>query len=94
MKAIPMLEELQGPDDLDLALLYNKVGHRQFRLSNYEEALENYGKAVNIFIKNYGQDHPDVATIYDNMAPIIRIWWVHTKTLARFIMYWMIRRQA
>ena len=70
MKAIPMLEELQGPDDLDLALLYNKVGHRQFRLSNYEEALENYGKAVNIFIKNYGQDHPDVATIYDNMGTV------------------------
>ena len=36
----------------------------------YERALEYYQKALEIFIKVFGQDHPDVATSFNNIGAV------------------------
>ena len=36
----------------------------------YEEALAMYEKALSIKLKKLGDDHPDVATTYNNMANV------------------------
>ena len=36
----------------------------------YEEALDYYNKALTIRINKLGEDHPDVATTYNNIANV------------------------
>jgi tetratricopeptide (TPR) repeat protein len=42
--------------------------------------LENHQKALEIFIKVSGQDHPDVATSYQNLAVVYRSQKNHVQT--------------
>ena len=44
-----------------MAIVYDNQG-------KYEEALAMYEKALSIKLKKLGDDHPDVADTYNNMA--------------------------
>lgn len=56
--ALELKTSLYGKDDNKLAKTYNYMGNANFHMHNFEEALNNYQKAVNILLLNkfYGRD--------------------------------------
>ena len=50
------------------------------RQGQYERALENHQKALEIFIKFSGQDHPDVAVSYQNLGAVYQRQGNHVQT--------------
>ena len=56
--SLKMKKEIYGEKDSRLAKTYNYIGIAKFRLQEYEEALNNYLKSVDILKSNafYGQD--------------------------------------
>jgi hypothetical protein len=51
-----------------VAALYANIGNVYNSQAQYERALENHQKALEIDIKVSGQDHLDVAKSYNNMS--------------------------
>ena len=44
------------------------IGNVLYRMGKHEEALVQYQKALEVFLAVYGQEHPDVAGCYQNLA--------------------------
>ena len=65
----------------DMGRLYNKVGVAYDDLCNHTEALEYYNKALEIFEKVYGEEHPSTATSYNNIGYVYDDLGNHTKAL-------------
>jgi len=63
-----------------VAKSYGNLGNAYNRQGQYERALENHQKALEIFIKVSGQDHPDVAGSYQNLAVVYRSQRNHVQT--------------
>jgi tetratricopeptide (TPR) repeat protein len=53
---------------VQLSFLYNQLGFALNNAAQYDKALENFQKALAIYLKQLGPGHPDVATSYNNMA--------------------------
>ena len=53
---------------LDVAASYNNNGLVYDRQGKYEEALEYHQKSLDIEIRVFGSDHPDVAKSYNNIG--------------------------
>ena len=51
---------------------YGNLGNVYNSQGQYERALENYQKVLEIFIKVSGQDHPDVATSLMNVGNVLK----------------------
>ena len=60
-----------------MAIVYKNQG-------KYEEALAMYEKALSISLKKLGDDHPDVATTYNNMANSIQDQGKYDEALAMY----------
>ncbi|EDV27181.1 uncharacterized protein TRIADDRAFT_54876 [Trichoplax adhaerens] len=56
--------------DLEVSATCHNIANAYVRQAN--EALVMFHKAVDIYILAFGDNHPDLATIYDNMAKIYR----------------------
>ena len=51
----------------------------------YEKALEFYEKALKIRLKKLGEDHPDVAQTYNNMANVYENQRVGSNLIKKFL---------
>ena len=51
-----------------LAESYHNIGSSLQSLGKYDEALENHQKALEIWRKVYGENHPAAATSYNNIG--------------------------
>jgi CHAT domain-containing protein/Tfp pilus assembly protein PilF len=71
-KALNILEEVLGPNHLDVAKLLNKIATLKKRTAQFTEAEPLYLKALNIYEKVLGPNHPDVAEILNNIAYLKR----------------------
>ena len=60
----------QDVANTDVATSYNNIGNVYDRQGQYERSLEYYQKALEIFIKVSGQDHPAVAASYNNIGVV------------------------
>ncbi|MCL2376875.1 MAG: tetratricopeptide repeat protein [Defluviitaleaceae bacterium] len=56
----------------DRAKILSLIGNVYFRQGDYDEALGWYGRALVVYEKLLGTDHPDTATTYNNMASVFR----------------------
>ena len=54
----------------EISLLYHFLGWGFNELADYDQALEYYGKALDIVEKVLGKEHPDTATTYNNIAGV------------------------
>lgn len=77
LRLSPHVEAFINASDLILsdekektAHLCVKSGFGNFHLGNYDIALEWYKKALAIYKKVLGKEHPDTATIYNNIAGV------------------------
>ena len=70
LKIAVELYEHHAPETEDSAIVYNNIGTAYFLQTNYAEALKSYQKALKIYEKILPADHPDIATIYDNIGLI------------------------
>jgi len=59
-----------GPDHPDTATSYNNIGDVYDAKGDYENALVEYRKALEIQLKVLGPDHPDTATSYNNIGAV------------------------
>ena len=78
-EALELLEELlptyqmlgNGDDENeDVAGTYNNMGRVYDKQGQYENALEQYSKSLQIELAKLGPNHPDVATTYNDMAVV------------------------
>jgi len=53
--------KLLGPDQSDTATSYNSIGSVYYKKGDYENALGEYRKALEIRLKVLGPDHPSTA---------------------------------
>ena len=67
-KASGILEKTLGAEHPDTASSYNKIGHAQFHLGKYSEALEWYRKVLDV----HGAEHSDTVTCYNGIAEVHR----------------------
>ena len=57
---------------VEVSQLYHFLGRGFDELANYPQALEWYGKALNICEKTLGEEHPDTAATYNNIGRVYR----------------------
>lgn len=57
-------------DNPDSASIYRTLGFVLYRLGNHEKALDWYVKALTIYEKVLGADHPTVTALYDRVATL------------------------
>ena len=77
-EAIPFLQQdlqiRQGfcpnGDDINLAVKYHNLAGAQFKINKNVEALENYGKCLEIELKLHLPTHPTIAVTYYTMATV------------------------
>jgi hypothetical protein len=55
-------------DEMDRALAINNIGKAYSSKGEYDKAVGYHEKALAIFLKALGTDHPDVATSYNNIG--------------------------
>ena len=67
---VAMFFDEGGREDADTGALFNNLAGVYSDQSDYEKALEYYGKALAICERVLGLDHPDTATTYNNMAGV------------------------
>ena len=72
-KSAEVIIGLSGGDDDLWSWLYNVTGAVFWRKAKYKKALEYYRKALAIDEKKLGPDHPDVATMLNNIAVVFEI---------------------
>ncbi|GAM22133.1 hypothetical protein SAMD00019534_053080 [Acytostelium subglobosum LB1] len=60
----------KGSHQLSIAKTLNNMGHLRLSLNQLEKSLEIFNRVLDIFVKQYGQDHSDVAVALDNIALI------------------------
>ena len=61
-----------GRKDAYAGVLFNNMAGVYYAQGDYGKALEYYGKALAIFERVLGTDHPDTATTYNNMGSAYR----------------------
>ncbi|RME12785.1 MAG: tetratricopeptide repeat protein, partial [Bacteroidetes bacterium] len=62
----------EGKTEVELANIYNWFGTFCQYLGEYQRAREFHQKALEIFEKNFGPDHPDTARSYSNLATVLQ----------------------
>lgn len=67
-RAIDIFIELEGPDFYGLQLPYSSYGWAQQASGNYSAALENFERAYNVVLRNFGTEHPSAANELNNIA--------------------------
>ena len=67
-KSIDIYIELEGPDFHALQRIYSAYGWTQHATGNYSTALENFQRAHNVLLRNFGAEHPLVSNELNNMA--------------------------
>ena len=65
-KALEINEKCLGPSHVSVAHILSNIGVAQYYQRNWKEALENYFKALNIQLSEFGPDHPAVALTKKN----------------------------
>ena len=60
------------PESEETAVSYNDIGFIYSAQGNYTKALEYYEKALVIWLKVYGENHPSTATSYNNIGLVYR----------------------
>ena len=68
-------------NSLEEAKKYNKLGKDSYDIGEVDKALEYYEKALKIFLKTLGEDHPDTADTYHNLGRAYRSNCEYDKTL-------------
>ena len=63
-------KEIYGEHHGNVAASYNNLGNVYVFLGQYNEAKENYEKALNIGKEIYGEHHADVAASNNNLANV------------------------
>jgi tetratricopeptide (TPR) repeat protein len=61
-----------GFEFLEAARLLNQAGFYLFERARYPEAEPLYGRALAIYEKALGPEHPDVARVLENYAILLR----------------------
>lgn len=67
-KALSIRERTLYSLSTDIANSLNTLGAIYVKLENFNDALINYQKALDIRIKSLGNEHLDVTTSYNNIA--------------------------
>ena len=63
-----------------MAKSYGGIGNVYNSQGQYERALEYYQKSLEIRIRVFGSDHPDVAVSYENLAAVYQTQGNHVQT--------------
>jgi len=64
---------------------YNNVGNVYNEKGEYDQALESYQKALAIWLKKLGPDHPSVATSYNNIGSVYQRTGEHDQALECYL---------
>ena len=67
-KAIVILEQVLGNEDLSMARMHNNIANIYTTQGDYGKALECFRKALVICERVLGAEHPETATTYNNIA--------------------------
>jgi tetratricopeptide (TPR) repeat protein len=67
------ITEISFLKTIEIANLYLFLGYGFIELGNHFEALKWYKKALVVFEKKFGKEHPDTAIIYNNIAEVYSI---------------------
>ncbi|MDR0350844.1 MAG: tetratricopeptide repeat protein, partial [Coriobacteriales bacterium] len=63
-----MLTEQEGYESLAAAEIYERGGNILFTMGAYDEALEQFGKTLEIRLASLGEAHAETATAYSNIS--------------------------
>ena len=61
-----------GPEHVDVATTYNRLGHVQYDLGDLQQAKEHYERALDIQLKKLGPEHVDVARTHSKLDNVQR----------------------
>ena len=62
-----------GPNHVDVAITYHKMGNLHEDLGEHQQAKEYYERALSIQLNRLGQDHVDVACTYHLLGDMQRV---------------------
>ncbi len=68
-EAEPVLRELV-PGGVDLAVIVNSLGLSYEALADHERALRCFEEALDLDRRNFGEDHPETATVLGNLGQV------------------------
>lgn len=68
VKAMELSEKLYGIDAIEVALPCNNLGTHYFKRENFALAFDYHTRALNLRIDHLGNDHPETADSFHNMA--------------------------
>lgn len=57
-------------EDSDYSDIYNNIGSIYKDMDDFENAIENYTKALQVSKDNFGELHPHIAVIYNNLGTV------------------------
>ena len=67
--------------DAEMAIIFGNIAGAYLGLEEYDNALENNKKALEIRKRTIGEDHPDTAKSYNNIAGVYKLMGDYNKTL-------------
>ncbi len=80
-RLIDVTEKAYGTENIETSKAYNSVGIVCLDLEKFDEACEWFSKALAINKQQYGEDHPSIAVIYNNIGNVYSAKNDLTKTL-------------
>ena len=66
------LQKQLGPDHVDVAASYNNLGTVHRGLGRFQQAKDNYARALDIRLKQLGPKHVDVGASYNYVGNVYR----------------------
>ena len=61
-----------GPEHVDIATSYNNLDIVYRNLGDFQQAKDNYARALDISVKQLVPEHVHVANFYDNLGTVYR----------------------
>lgn len=65
-----LFQKAYGPDDPNIATIYNNIGLCYYYMDHPQKAIENYREAIRIDSLSYGPDHEHTAYVYNNIGAV------------------------